>query len=152
MSLQTDTIFIRALNESSDITAIVDYRIYSTAIPLPDEDADNVDVPYLIVAYDGMNNIDQTKDSEYESDTDQVTIGVTVVAATRQALAELSQLVRQATRQYFADMEDSDEDYHLVPIDYTLSASAVQYDGDKPCYWQTLNYQCETNTDNYEQS
>lgn len=144
MSLQTDAIFIKVLSQSSDIAAIVGDQIYSTAIPLPEEDADNVDVPYIIVSFDGLQNDAFTKDCKYEGSIDKVQIGVTIVAETRPKLAELAELVRNVISRSLENMQDNDEDYALVPIDYTLTAQAVQYDDIKPCYWQVLNYLCDT--------
>ena len=60
MSLATDSIFIAAISDSSKIMDEIGGRLYSTAIPLPDEETDNVDVPYIIVTFDGLTN-DQTK-------------------------------------------------------------------------------------------
>ena len=151
MSLQTDTIFIQALQGSQQIAALVDDRIYSTAIPMPEEDAENVDVPYIIVTFDGMQNEQDTKDELYEGSEDRVQIGIEVVAETRPRLAKLSQTVRDTIKAAFvANIEAMEEgsveaDLRLTPIDYQLTASAIQYDADKPCYWQTLNYACETN-------
>ena len=150
MSLQTDIIFITALQQSQAIASIVGDRIYDTAIPLPDEDAENVPVPYLIVTYDGMQNDAGTKDNLYEGSEDRVPIGIECVAETRPQLALLTKTVRDVIKaQFIANIEameegSEDDDLRLTPIDYQLSASAVQYDGDKPCYWQVLNYACVT--------
>ena len=68
MSLATDSIFVTALQSISDLleklTEYIDDdgniqydetpRLYGTAIGLPDEDADNVPVPYVIVTFDGL--------------------------------------------------------------------------------------------------
>ena len=150
MSLQTDIIFIQALQQSQAIANIVGDRIYDTAIPLPDEDAENVPVPYIIVTYDGMQNDQGTKDNLYEGSEDRVQIGIECVAETRPQLALLTQTVRDTVKaQFIANIEamdagSQDDDLRLTPLDYQLSASAVQYDGDKPCYWQVLNYACAT--------
>lgn len=147
MSLQTDVIFIRALQESNEIAEYVDDRIYNTAIPMPEEDADNVSAPYIIVAFNGFANSDTTKDSEYDGMTDNVQIGITITAITRPQLAALAIMVRKVIREFFFNLPDNDEEYTLVPLDYILSAQPVQYDEDKPCYWQVLTYQCVTNLD-----
>lgn len=150
MSLQTDIIFITALQQSQAIANIVGDRIYGTAIPLPDEDAENVPVPYLIVTYDGMQNDAGTKDNLYEGSEDRVQVGIEVAAPSRPQLALLTQTVRDVIKaQFIANTEamdtgSEDDDLRLTPIDYQLTASAVQYDGDKPCYWQVLNYACVT--------
>ena len=73
MSLATDSIFITALQSNSELLEALGYdpetgepaRLYCTAIPLPDEDADNVQVPYAIVTFDGLTNDQGTKDDRY---------------------------------------------------------------------------------------
>ena len=146
MGLSTDSIFIYALSASEDIMQAVDGRIYGTAIPLPDEEADNVPVPYIIVTFNGLNNVDETKDDMYESDYDSVNIGIEVIGKTLGHLHDLTEMVRNVIHQYFVNNE--------TPVEgYQFSAQAVQFDSEKPCYWQVLNYQCEVRNieDNDEQ-
>ena len=94
MSLATDSIFVDALKSNATLVESVGDRIYGTAIPLPDEDADNVPVPYLIVTFDGLNNDTGTKDDRYESEYDKVNIGIEVVGRTLKDLHDLTQMVR----------------------------------------------------------
>ena len=148
MSLATDSIFTTALQSNSNLMATLGYvaptltekgkpaRLYGTAIPLPDEDADNVPVPYVIVTFDGLNNDAGTKDDPYESEYDRVNIGIEVVSKTLEDLHGLTQMVRDTVLAYFLAN-------HTNVSDYTFSADAIQYDSLKPCYWQTLRYQCE---------
>ena len=148
MSLATDSIFTTALQSNSDLMATLGYvaptltdkgkpaRLYGTAIPLPDEDLDNVPVPYVIVTFDGLNNDTGTKDDRYESEYDRVNIGIEVVGETLKDLHDLTQMVRDTILTYFRATETSVEDY-------TFTADAIQFDSMKPCYWQTLRYQCD---------
>ena len=148
MSLDTDSIFITALQSNADLLEALGYmeatetsegnpaRLYGTAIPLPDEDADNVPVPYVIVTFDGLNNQNQTKDDVYESEHDQVNIGIEVVGETLKGLHDLTQVVRDTILAYFRANTTAVEDY-------TFTADAIQFDSMKPCYWQTLHYQCD---------
>lgn len=136
MSLATDSIFVDALKSNSTLVERVGGRIYGTAIPLPDEDADNVPVPYLIVTFDGLNNDVDSKDDEMESDTDKVNISIEVVGETLAKLHELTQAVRDTVRDYLAT---NDTDI----TEYQFGAQAIQYDSLKPCYWQVLTYQCD---------
>ena len=154
MSLITDAIFVKALRSNADlIAALPAGDVYNTAIALPDEDADNAEVPYIIVSFDGLNNQDATKDDDYEADTDIVQIGIEIAAKTRPQLGELARSVRKTLREYFREHQgdDSDEDFALIPEDMTLQAGGVQYDSLKPCYWQQLQYQCDTTPDDNEQ-
>ena len=136
MSLATDSIFVDALKSNAALVESVGGRIYGTAIPMPDEDADNAPVPYLIVTFDGLNNDVDSKDDEMESDTDKVNISIEVVGETLAKLHELTQAVRDTVRDYLAT---NDTDI----TEYQFGAQAIQYDSLKPCYWQVLTYQCD---------
>ena len=136
MSLATDSIFIAAIQSNTALIDRIGGRLYGTAIPLPDEDADNVPVPYVIVTFNGLNNQNQTKDDVYEGIYDTVNIGLEVTGETIDDLHELTQAVRDTILSYFRENE-------TAIIEYTFSADAIQYDSLKPCYWQTLRYQCE---------
>ena len=136
MGLSTDSIFIYALSASEDIMQAVDGRLYGTAIPLPDEEADNVPVPYIIVTFNGLNNVDETKDDMYESDYDSVNIGIEVIGKTLGHLHDLTEMVRDVIHQSFVNNE--------TPVEgYQFSAQPIIFDSEKPGYWQVLNYQCE---------
>lgn len=150
MSLLTDIIFVKAIRSNASLIAqLPDGDVYNTAIALPDEEAENAEVPYIIVSFDGLNNQDTDKDDSFEAETDNVTIGITVAAKTRPELGELLTAVRTTIREYFREHygDTTDEDYALIPNDITLSAQGVQYDSMKPCFWQVLNYQCDTDVD-----
>ena len=77
MSLITDAIFVKALRSNAALIAELPAGdVYNTSIALPDEDADNAPLPYVIVSFDGLNNQDTTKDNDYNGLTDTVTIGI----------------------------------------------------------------------------
>ena len=121
-----------------------------------------------------MNNQDTTKDDPYEGGMDVVNIGIELTAKTRKELGQLANQVRRIIHDQFAwvkryaELRDSsdeiletDDDFRLmvmreyddifndIPFGSTFTADAVQYDPWKPCYWQTLRYQCSvTNTIN----
>ena len=159
MSLATDSIFVTALQSNSELleklkesvdddgTTVIDEnpRLYGTSIALPDEDVDNVPVPYVIVTFDGLTNDQGTKDDRYESEYDTVNIGVEVTAKTLDDLHEITQMVRDTILSY---LRTSD----TAIIDYQFAARQIMYDPDKPCYGQVLTYQCDTlNTNDDEQ-
>ena len=150
MSLATDSIFVSALKSNSDLlekltesldddgTTVIDEtpRLYGTAIGLPDEDAENVPVPYIIVTFNGLTNDQGTKDNRYESPYDTVNIGVEVTAKTLDDLHTLTQMVRDTILSYLRTNE-------TAIMDYQFAAQPIQYDSLKPCYWQVLTYQCD---------
>ena len=147
MSLLTDIIFVKALRSNAELIGQLPAGdVYNTAIALPDEEVENAPLPYIIVSFDGLNNQDTTKDDAFESESDRVQIGITICAGEREELGEMAVAVRTTIREYFREHygDDSDEDFALIPNDITLSAQGVQYDSMKPCFWQTLTYQCDT--------
>jgi hypothetical protein len=147
MSLQTDIIFVKALRASQALMGMLPAGdVYNTTIALPDVDIDNAPLPYVIVSFDGLQNDQDTKDDPFESDSDSVNISIEIAAKTRPELGELAQMVRNQVHQFFLAADPrTDEDYELIPNDYQFSAQAVNYDQLKPCYWQVLSYQCDTN-------
>lgn len=147
MSLLTDKVFYNALKANAQLVYKVGGRIYSTAIPVPDEELDNEPIPYIIITYDGMSNEGWSKDNSYEGENDRVTIGITVVADNREALGELTVDIRHQVEEYFLGIDEEDEDYSLVPDSYQLTASEISYDSMKPCFYQSMQYVCDTNRD-----
>lgn len=148
MSLKTDIIFVKALQSNSTLMdELAAHNVHNTAIGLPDEELDNAPLPYIIVRFDGLQNKDDTKDNDFEGDTDMVNIGITICAENRAQLADMAEEVRATIRDYFIANrgDDSDEDFELIPNSMVLSAGGVMYDPQKPCHWQELTYQCDTN-------
>lgn len=140
MSLATDSIFVKAIQSDASLMQKIGGRLYGTAIGLPDEEADNVPVPYIIVTFDGLTNDQGTKDDRYESRYDKVEIGVDVTAQTLDELHNLTETVRDTILSYLRSRTTAVDDY-------LFTAEGIQYDSMKPCYWQVLRYQCDTIND-----
>lgn len=141
MSLQTDRVFFDALKANTTFMAAISNRLYNTAIPLPDNKAANVPAPYVIISFDGFSNDESTKDS-YEGATDNVSVGIMIVAATREKLAELVDAIRTTIESYMENVEDTDPDFNEVPVDYHLSGSQISYDPNKNARYIQLTYAC----------
>ena len=152
MSLKTDIIFVKALRADDTLMGkLAAGDVHNTTIALPDKDLDNAPLPYVIVSFDGLTN-DQTTKDDYESSIDQVNISVEIAAATRPEVADLALQIRRQVRHYFMNAEETDDDFDMIPLDYQFSATQVNYDQLKPCYWQVLNYQCDVRNDIIEEN
>lgn len=157
MSFQTDMAFYRALTlpvevkdgkiQENPVKEAVKGRIFPTAIAVPEEQLENEPVPYIVITYDGMQSNTFTKDGT-EGHFDTVQIGIEAAAADRWELARLMQLIRHHVRRYFESTDDEGDDE--IPIDYDLTAGPVAWDELKPCYFQTLRYNCTTFNKNEE--
>lgn len=146
MSLKTDIIFVKALKSNDELIQSLPAKgIYNPSIPMPDAELINAKIPYIIVVYGGCQNDGANKDETFEGESDTVNISIEIAAETREAVADIAETVRATIRDYFVNADPTDEDYELVPADYQFSATGVSYDPDKPCCWQILNYQCDTN-------
>jgi len=145
MSLITDKVFYNALRSNAALMEQVGGRIESTSIPVPDDQVNNEPVPYVIISFDGLQNEGFTKDNSYEGYTDKVQVSIDVTAQTRDELGDLMQTIRQTVIDYFEGIQKTDDDWPLIPSNYTITASPVAYDSMKPCYFQTLTYNCDTN-------
>ena len=145
MSLITDKVFYNALRSNAALMAQVGGRIESTSIPVPDEVFLNTPVPYIIITFDGLQNEGFTKDNDFEGDNDKVQVSIEVAAQSRDELGQIMTDIRQTVIDYFEDDEGHAwDDYDYIPKNYTFSASQVGYDSMKPCYYQTLTYNCDT--------
>lgn len=145
MGLATDSIFVTALKSNEQLMEAVGGSIYGTAIPMPDEQLLNAELPYIIVTFDGLTNGGQTKDHYYEGNTDEVRIGVLVAASELDGLYALTEEIRRTILRYVLDNETDILDYHF-------SAEEITYDSLKPCYWQNLNWVCDVQNHVYERA
>lgn len=146
MSLITDKVFYNALRSNATLMERVGGRIESTSIPVPDDKFLDTPVPYIIITFDGLQNEGFTKDNSYEGDQDKVQVSIEVAADTRDDLGEIMQTIRETIIEYFEDDDGHAwDDYQYIPTNYTFTASPVGYDSMKPCYYQTLTYNCDTN-------
>lgn len=145
MSLITDKAFYDALVADVNIMQATGNRIYSTSVPVPDEELDNTPLPYIIITFDGMTNGGFSKDGQYEGNTDVVNVGITTVAASRHELGTLMEAIRKQVESFFINADERSEDFSLIPNSYDITAGAIGYDSIKPCYYHKLSYQCDTN-------
>ena len=137
MSLTTDIFFYHAIKDCDEIYDIVDGRIFNPARATADEEEDKV--PYIIISFDGLQNISESKD-DVEGEEDNVQISILCVSNDRDSLGELTEIVRKQVRDYYNANIGNGE----APEDWHFEASQVSFDPDKPCCYQTLIYQCST--------
>lgn len=144
MSLCTDKFFYQAIAASEVVQEATDGRIYNTADDSVENEEETL-TPYIIIMNNGGQNLTEDKDDVGESMTDSDSISVEIAANTREQLATIATAVRKAVKAAFADFDDEDAArLGFFLQDYQMTYGPVNFDEWKPCYWQTLNYQCET--------
>lgn len=140
MSLRIGSGVLKALRASKALQTMlgcdgagVNGRMFYVARKTADEQQDRI--PYLIVLPQGIT----TEGNKDRFDITQIdTVDILCVAADGEQLAALTELVHLT----FQNNIVGDDTYFVE--DYTFSASAVQYDPDKPCFFQTLTYRITT--------
>lgn len=136
MVLELDEIIYAALTANSDLSSLAG-GIHSTCIEVPPTDADNTPLPYIIITDDQFQNQTGTKDNVWEGDTDSVQAGVEIAADSPKEVKRLRRLVRKAIATYVEQMQEN------VPYLTSLTNEGIAWDWTKPCYYDTLHYQCD---------
>lgn len=141
--LNVDLFFHAALELSPDVINTLGGRVFNTARPEIDEEEDRI--PYVIISYDGGGSDGGTKDSRL-STLSSATVSVLIVAESRNDLARIANMVHSSIESAFRIAPEicKDRDWPFVIYSASESAGPVQLDPMKPCYFQTLTYQCNT--------
>lgn len=144
MALELDELFYDALMADSELMEAVDGRITSTCFEVSPDEQDNTQLPCIIVTDDGMTNSPSTKDAEWESEEDRVQASVEIDAESPKAVKQLLLMVRRAIKNHVASLASQDED---IPCLQNVQTSGVAWDWVKPCYHETISYQCDVTND-----
>ena len=145
--MELDEIIYTAILNNQTLASDTGGRIYSTCVEVPPMEDDNTQTPYIIVMEEASQNDAGTKDNVWESATDIVNVGVVISAKTPNEVKRLRWLIRQAVGVQVESMENP-------PYLHSLSYDGVAWDWQKPCYYDTLHYQCEIEhsiSEEYEQ-
>lgn len=139
--MELDEIIYAALTANETLSSETGGRIYSTCIEVPPTDDDNTPLPYIIIMEEPSQNDQGTKDSVWESNTDIVNVGVIVNATSPSEVKRLRKLVRASIGSYVESMTDD------IPYLRQASRDGINWDWTKPCYYDTLHYQCDMQID-----
>lgn len=145
---ELDEIIYDALMADEMLAADTEGRIICTCVEVPPTEDDNTPLPYIVIAEEPSQNEQGTKDSIWEAAADSVNVGVIVSAVTPSEVKRLRKLIRAAVENHVAEMDTS-----VCPYLRSLSWDGIAWDWMKPCYYDTLHYQCDMNANirEYEQ-
>ena len=142
--MDLDEMFYHALKADRQLMAAVSGRVKSTCFEVSPEEIDNTPTPCLIVGDDGLQNDDTTKDTEWESEEDRVQASVEIDADSPKEVKRLLLMVRRAIARYMAGQEQ-------IPELLGVQTSGVAWDWMKPCYHETISYQCVVENHLYDE-
>ena len=142
--MELDELFFNALMADADLVLAVSGRIESTCFEVSPDGEDNTLLPCIIVADDGLTNQPTDKDVEWESCQDRVQASVEVSAKDPKDVKTLIRMVRKAIANYISSLYDKGED---IPNLQSIQTNGVAWDWMKPCYHETITYQCDVPND-----
>ena len=141
-------ILLAAIGANDELVEETHNRVYDTCIPVPPFDKDNTPLPYIVVYDEGAQNDLETKDYVWEGDIDHVKVAVEIGADTPDEVRQLRNKVRRAIEAYIVSNAEEGKD---VPALSSSTYNGVQWDYSKPCYYDTLHYQCDVTIQDDEQ-
>lgn len=142
--MELDELFFNALMADADLVLAVSGRIESTCFEVSPDGEDNTQLPCIIVTDDGLTNQPTDKDVEWESIQDRVQASVEVSAKDPKDVKTLIRMVRKAIANYISSLYDKGED---IPTLQSIQTNGVAWDWMKPCYHETITYQCDVPND-----
>ena len=134
--MELDEIIYNAINASEAVSNETAGRIYSTCIEVPPTEDDNTPLPYIVITDGGYTNELGTKDYVWEGATDHCKASVIVSANSPAEVKRLRRLIRQAIELHVVTMAEP-------PMLTASNNDGVAWDWTKPCYYDTLHYQCD---------
>lgn len=134
-----DQILFDALKGDAALMEAVGDRVVSTCFEVGPDEMDNTPLPCIIVTDDGWQNQQESKDTMWESMEDRVTASIEVDADSPKAVKQLMRLCRKAVARHIDGMAEAGDD---IPELDSVQTSQLAWDWMKPCYWQTMTYNC----------
>lgn len=134
--MELDEIIFNALTADQVLATETGGRIKSTCIEVPPTDDDNTPIPFIVIYESPSQNDTGTKDNVWESNVDIVNVCVEVSAKSPREVQRLRKRIRSAVESYMESMESP-------PYLRSISWDGVQWDWTRPCYFDTIRYQCE---------
>ena len=135
--MELDEIIYTALTDNEQLMDDTGGRIYSTCVEVPPVEDDNTPLPYIIIAEGASQNDLGTKDTMWESYMDVVNVSVIISGASPKEVKTLRRQVRAAVSSYVESMTED------IPYLRALTTDGIAWDWTKPCYYDSLHYQCE---------
>lgn len=143
-------IFYDAVQADETLMTAIGGRVVSTCFEVPPDQTDNTELPNIIISNDGFQNNSSTKDCVWESDEDAVQASFDVAASSPYEVDSLVARVRRAIETYIVGLYRSG---HVTPElqQGSPSSQGIEWDWVKPCYHQTVTYQCVTQSGIYDE-
>ena len=134
---QVDEIIYDAIKADTDLMTAIGGRVVSTCFEVPPDSDDNTPIPYIIITDDGSQNQPETKDAQWDGCEDHVQVSIEVSGESPKQVRYIINRCRKAVAAYVKNLSYTDR-----PQLDALKRDGIYWDWTKPCYFDTLHYQC----------
>ena len=137
MQMELDEIIYSAITANETLVSLTGGRIKSTTFEVPPVQEDNTPIPYIVIYEEQCQNDQGTKDDVWECGQDIVNVGVEFAGSDPAEVKRLRRLIRKAVDTYVKSNETDIQSLRAINYD------GIQWFWEKPCYYDTLHYQCD---------
>lgn len=137
--IELDEIIYDALTADTELMQAVGQRIRSTCFEVGPDETDNTPLPCIIVTDNGSQEQPETKDCEWLPYEEKVQAGIEIDGNSPKEVRTLIRKARKAVAAYIKTLAESDTD---IPYLDSIQRDGMAWDWMKPCYFDTLRYNC----------
>ena len=148
--LRLDKLIFDAIVADEDLMQAVGGRVKSTCFEVSPDEQDNTPLPYIIVIDEGKAPAQTTKDDEWMPSQWRVGAGVEIGAKSPNEVDDLMMKAMKAIAEYISTIADQGEEIPWLNEGFPQT-QGVQWDWNKPCYWDIAHYQCDIDYNDDEQ-
>lgn len=136
---ELDEILYNAITADEELMQAVNSRVKSTCFEVAPDEQDNTLMPCIIVTDNGSQTQPETKDCVWDAAEDHVQAGIEVSGRSPKEVRNLIKMCRKAVAVYVTALAEGGED---IPYLDAIARDGIAWDWMKPCYFDTLRYQC----------
>lgn len=150
--LRLDKIFFDAITADDELMTAVGGRVKSTCFEVPPAEQDNTPLPYILILDEGKAPSVTTKDDGWMPSLWIAGAGVLVGAISPNEVDALVMKAMQAIANHIETLYSQGKDIPSLREGFPQT-QGVQWDWEKPCYFDIAHYQCDMeNSNNDEQN
>lgn len=145
--LRLDKIFFDAITADADLMQAVGGRVKSTSFEVSPTEQDNTPLPYILIMDEGKAPSQTTKDDGWMPYMWRVGAGVLVSANSPNEVDALVMKAMRAIANHIASLAAQGKDIPQL-LEGMPQTQGVQWDWEKPCYFDAAHYQCDVENTN----
>jgi hypothetical protein len=149
--LRLDNIFVDAITSDTELMQAVGNHVKSTCFEVSPDAQDNTPLPYILILDEGKAPSQTTKDDEWMPSLWAVGAGVEVAAKSPNQVDAIMMKAMKAIANHMKTLYSQGEEIPYLNEGFPQT-QGVNWDWDKPCYFDIAHYQCDVTYNDDEQN